>query len=99
MSRLLFLCGALALLAGCSGQKGLGDPCFTDAGANVGGQGDCTNGLVCQHADTCSGGCSGKCRQLCHTDDECTGGAGTCKCGETLSTANGGHLVCDGTGC
>ncbi len=94
--RSLALIFALLALAGCDGAKQIGQACATDAGLNVGGQGDCDTGLVCQRADTCSGSCTGKCRLLCHTDDECPG---TCRCGETLSTANGGHLVCDGDGC
>ncbi len=91
---------ALALgwlaLAACSSGQSIGQPCTADAGTNVGSQGDCAAGLVCQHADSCTSACTGTCRQLCHADSECPD---PCKCGETLSTANGGHLVCDGTGC
>lgn len=83
-------------LAACSSGASLGQPCTSDAGTDVGAQGNCETGLVCQHADTCMGVCSGTCRKTCHADSECPE---PCKCGETLSTANGGHLVCDGTGC
>jgi hypothetical protein len=91
MLLLLGLC-----LAACNGGQALGQPCNTDAGTNVGGAGNCESDLICQHADSCSGNCTGICRKPCHTDSECPD---PCKCGETLSTQNGGHLVCDGTGC
>lgn len=83
-------------LAACSSGQSLGQPCATDAGVDVGAPGNCESDLVCQHSDLCSGNCTGTCRKTCHTDSDCPE---PCKCGETLSTQNGGHLVCDGTGC
>ena len=95
MIRPLLVAASLALAA-CSSGQSLGQPCFTDAGTDVGAPGNCETSLICQHADNCAGGCTGTCRQPCHTDSDCVD---PCKCGETLSTQNGGHLVCDGTGC
>ncbi len=83
-------------VAGCSSGQSIGQSCFTDAGTDLGAPGNCEAELICQHGDTCAGGCSGTCRKPCHTDSECPE---PCKCGETRSTQNGGHLVCDGTGC
>jgi hypothetical protein len=93
--RRLALLGWLALAA-CSNGQSLGQPCATDAGTDTGAPGNCEANLICQHGDTCMGNCTGTCRMPCHADSECPE---PCKCGETLSTANGGHLVCDGTGC
>jgi len=92
----LSLAVAVLALAACSSGHALGESCVSDAGTNVGAAGNCEPSLICQHGDSCTGECAGTCRKPCHADSECPE---PCKCGETLSTANGGHLVCDGTGC